>query len=56
MQSVILMRAKNKKREDKLDSRNFVMMYCDHCEIEAAYPQEAIRCTICKTNMKIISR
>jgi hypothetical protein len=52
MQSVILMRAKAERDKDKPDSRQFSMRECEKCGIEAAYPNNAVYCSLCKGFLK----
>jgi tRNA G26 N,N-dimethylase Trm1 len=51
-QSVILMRAKRKRREEaeekhKSLSTRMVMRYCAQCETESAYPAHWENCDFC---------
>jgi hypothetical protein len=51
-QSVILMRAKAERDKDKPDSRRFSMRECEKCGVEAAYPDNAVYCSLCKGMLK----
>ncbi len=51
--SVIMMRANAKKNEDKPYDKYLTMFYCSNCDVEAAYPDNSIYCTICRKEMRV---
>ena len=52
MKSVILMRAKAERDKDKPYDRRFSMRECEKCGVEAAYPDNAVYCSLCKGMLK----